>query len=313
MHTLQQTVADSVELKEEGVFSGQQIRLVLEPAPPGQGILFVREDLPGAPCIPLRPENILGTDGATVVSDGRHSVYLVEHLLSALHGLGIDNLIVRVWGPEIPLFDGSATVFVREILCRGIRVQPVPKRFVEVVQPFQVRNGVGIIRFRPADQFIIRVRIAFDHPLIGEQSLRLSINPLTYQRELASARTFGFKDDLLRRKEKGILRGGNLSNAIVLDEKGVLNGKLQRSDEFVRHKALDLVGDLFGSGWAFKGEVEAELSGHRLHIEALKNLLSAPGATRLSDGIPTRIFFFLPPCPQPAAKRGIDLGQSMVR
>ncbi|QJA06082.1 UDP-3-O-[3-hydroxymyristoyl] N-acetylglucosamine deacetylase [Thermosulfurimonas marina] len=295
MQRFQQTLAAPVELEEVGIFSGQKVRIVLEPAEAGEGVTFVLEGVSGAPRIPLRPEHVLGTEGATVLSDGYHSVYMVEHLLSALHGLGIDNVVVRVFGPEIPLFDGSAEVFVREILRQGLRLQPALKRYLEVLRPFEVRNGVGCLRFRPAPEFRLRVRIAFDHPLIGEQILQLTLNPLNYQKELAFARTFGFKEDLLRRKEKGLLRGGDLSNALVLDESRVLNGPLHRPDEFVRHKALDLVGDLFAAGIPFRGEVEAELSGHRLHIEALKNLLSAPGVARLSDGLAPVAFFFLAP------------------
>ncbi len=295
MQRFQQTLAARVDLEDEGVFSGQRVRVVLEPADTDTGVVFVREDLPGAPRIELRPENVLGTEGATVLSDGRHSVYMVEHLLSALHGLGIDNVVVRVWGPEIPLFDGSAEVFVREILSCGLRLQPALKRFVEIRRSFEVRNGVGRLLFRPAGELRVSVRIAFDHPLIGEQEITLRVDPVSYQREISFARTFGFKEDLLRRREKGLLKGGSLSNAIVLDEKDVLNGSLRRADEFVRHKALDLVGDLFVTGWPLKGEVRAELSGHKLHIEAVKSLLSAPEAVRFSDGLPAVALFFLTP------------------
>ncbi len=295
MQRFQQTLAAIVDLEGEGVFSGQRVRVVLEPAETDAGVVFVREDLPGAPRIALRPENVLGTEGATVLSDGRHSIYMVEHLLSALHGLGIDNVVIRVWGPEIPLFDGSAEIFVREILACGLKLQPAAKRFVEIIRSFEVRNGVGRILFRPAEGLTISVRIAFQHPLIGEQEISLRVNPISYQREIAFARTFGFKEDLLRRKEKGLLKGGSLANAIVLDEKGLLNGSLRVQDEFVRHKALDLLGDLFVTGWALKGEVRAELSGHKLHIEAVKNLLTAPEAVRFSDGLPAVALFFLTP------------------
>jgi len=293
MQRFQQTLAADVLLEGEGVFSGKRVKLRLEPAEVDSGVVFVREDLPGAPRIALRPENVLGTDGATVVSDGKNSVFLVEHLLSALHGLGIDNVVVRVWGPEIPLFDGSAEVFVREVLTCGLRLQPAAKRFVEVLRPFEVRNGVGRVLFGPADELRISVRISFPHPLIGEQEISLSVNPVSYQREVAFARTFGFKDDLLRRKAKGLLRGGSLENALVLDEEGVINGNLRVRDEFVRHKALDLLGDLFAAGWTLRAEVRAELSGHRLHIEAVKSLLSAPEVVRFSDGLPALALFFL--------------------
>ncbi len=296
MQRFQQTLADTVVLEGEGIFSGRDIRVVLEPAEAEKGIIFVREDLPGSPRIPLSPENVVGTDGATVLTDGCHEIYLVEHLLSALHGLGVDNLIVRVWGSEIPLLDGSAEPFVRKMLEKGFRLQPALKRMIEIQRPFEVLNGVGKIRFRPASELRIRVRIAFDHPLIGEQELNLTVTPLTYQKHLAFARTFGFKEDLLRRRKQGLLQGGSLKNAIVLDEKGLVNGEgLRVPDEFVRHKALDLLGDLFITGYPLRGEIEAFFAGHRLHVEAVKSLVSAPEVTRLSDGLPTVALFFVSP------------------
>ncbi len=292
----QKTIAGPISLEGEGIFSGQRIRLELHPLGADQGLLFERADLKGSPVIPLRPDTVLGTEGATILSDGQHQVYLIEHLLSALHGLGIDNLKIRVYGPEIPLFDGSAEVFVREILRIGLRLQPQPKRFLMVRRPFEVRNGVGRISFNPSSELKVSFRIYFDHPLIREQAFSLRVTPLTYQKEVAFARTFGFKNELLKRKEKGLLRGGSLKNAIVLDEKGILNGEgLRAPDEFVRHKVLDLIGDLYIAGLPFKGEIQAEFSGHKLHTEAVKSLLAAPEVTTLSDGFPPVALFFLAP------------------
>ena len=300
----QKTVAGPVIIEGTGIFSGRDIRVELWPAPTGAGIEFERSDLRGRPRIKLAPENVVGTDGATVLSDGRNDILMVEHLLSALHGLGIDNLLVRVYGPEIPLLDGSAEPFVREILRVGLKLQPKTKRYLEILRPFEVKNGVGRVVFKPASELRLSFRIRFDHPLIGDQRFGLRVTPITYQKEVAFARTFGFKEDLLRRREKGLLKGGSLKNAIVLDEKGVLNGEgLRVGDEFVRHKVLDLLGDLYVTGLSFKGEISAEFSGHRLHIEAVKSLLSAPGITRLSDGLPPIALFFLAKAPPLARPR----------
>lgn len=294
----QKTVAGPVILEGVGVFSGKNIRVELWPAQVDAGIVFERSDLKGRPRIKLCPENVVGTEGATVLSDGKNDIFMVEHLLSALHGLGIDNVFVRVYGAELPLLDGSAELYVREIMRVGLKLQPKRKRYIEILRPFEVRNGVGRVTFKPASELRLSFHIHFDHPLIRDQKLSLRITPLTYQKELAFARTFGFKEELLRRKERGLLKGGSLQNAIVLDEKGLLNGDgLRTEDEFVRHKALDLLGDLYITGITFKGEISAEFSGHKLHIEAVKSLLAAPEITRLSDGLPPVALFFFSKAP----------------
>jgi UDP-3-O-[3-hydroxymyristoyl] N-acetylglucosamine deacetylase len=286
----QRTLGDRVVLEGEGIFSGKNIKVEIEPAEEDTGILFIREDLPEKPVIPLEVENIIGLDGATAVTNGEHFVYLVEHLLSAFHGLQIDNAVVRVYGEELPLLDGSAYPWVRKIQEVGYKFMLTPKKKFYLKKSFQYQNGNGKISFKPSNTLKIKASIYFKHPLIGHQSLELEINPRVYIHEISFARTFGFKDILFERKSKGIIKGGSLSNAIILDEEKVLNPEgLRTPDEFVRHKILDIVGDIFALGKSLIAEIEAECSNHRLHVEALKSLYK----TGLLEEVEERALTFL--------------------
>ncbi len=272
----QRTLAGKVVLEGEGIFSGKNIRVEIEPAEENRGINFIRADLLEKPVIPLNIENIIGLEGSTAITDGKHFIYLVEHLLSALHGLQIDNATIYVYGEEIPLFDGSAYPWVRKIQEVGYKFLLTPKKKLYLRKNFQYQNGVSKISFKPSNTLKIKASIFFEHSLIGEQSLEIEITPRSYINEVAFARTFGFKDILFERKNKGIIKGGSLSNAIILDKDRVLNPEgLRTQDEFVRHKILDIVGDLFTLGNPLVAEVEAIYSNHRVHIEALKSLYKA--------------------------------------
>ncbi len=291
MKRYQHTLACPVEIEDEGVITGKHIRVVLEPAPADSGIVFVREDV--GVRIPLCPENVLATEGFTLLTDGRYEVYMIEHLLSALHGLGVDNLVVRIWGEEVPLLDGSAEPFVKRMLQTGFRLQNSVKRFLKVKRPVEISNGRGRIRFRPSDTFKVSARIRFDHPMIGDQSISVVINPLSYQKDVAFARTFGFKDKILELKKAGRFKGGGLHNALILDENGLLNsGSLRAEREFVRHKVLDIIGDLFVTGYSFCGEVEAEFSNHKLHIEAVKRLIQEDFVAGCPQNLPVSAMFY---------------------
>ncbi len=289
----QRTLADKFFLDDIGIFSGKQIKVEVEPAEENTGIVFIREDLPSKPVIPLKIQNVIGLDGATAVTDGEHFIYLVEHLLSALHGLQIDNAIIRVYGEEIPLLDGSAFPWVKKIKETGYRFLFAPRKKIRIKRHFSYQNGTGKIIFKPADTLKIKAHINFNHPLIGEQSFELEVTPRTYFNEISFARTFGFKDVLFERKKKGILKGGDLSNAIVLDEKTVLNQDgLRTQDEFVRHKVLDIIGDMFTLGTPFVAEIEAYFSHHKLHVEALRSMFNANLLEETEDRALT--FFIIP-------------------
>jgi UDP-3-O-[3-hydroxymyristoyl] N-acetylglucosamine deacetylase len=267
------TVGKEVVLEGVGVFSGKDVRVEIHPRHEGDGILFERVDLSPKVVIPLKVENVIGLDGATAITDGEHTILLIEHLLSALHGLGIDAAYIKVYGEEIPLFDGSALPYVQALRHAGYTILPRLKKKFYLRKDFEMQNGNGFIRFRRSLTTTISAKISFPHPLIGEQSFSLALTPTNYLKEVCFARTFGFKSLLEERRKKGILKGGDLTNAIVLDEKEVLNPEgLRTEDEFVRHKVLDLVGDLFVLGRPLVAEVYAELSSHKLHVEALRTL-----------------------------------------
>jgi len=267
------TVGKEVVLEGVGVFSGKDVRVEIHPRYEGDGIIFERADLSSKVIIPLKVENVIGLDGATAITDGEHTILLIEHLLSALHGLGIDSAYIKVYGEEIPLFDGSALPYVQVLRHAGYTILPRLKKKFYLRKDFEMQNGNGFIRFRRSLATTISAKISFPHSLIGEQSFSLVLTPTNYLKEVCFARTFGFKSLLEERRKKGILKGGDLTNAIVLDEKEVLNPEgLRTEDEFVRHKVLDLVGDLFVLGRPLVAEVYAELSSHKLHVEALRTL-----------------------------------------
>lgn len=272
----QRTLGNKVVIEGEGIFSGKNVRVELEPCKEDKGIIFIREDLPYKPIIPLSIEKVIGLEGATALTDGEHFIFLIEHLLSALHALQIDNLIVRVFGEEIPLLDGSAYPWVRKIQEVGYKFLLVPRKKYRIKKKFTYENGESKIIFKPSNTLKIKAEINFNHPLIGFQAFEIEVDSWNYIKEISFARTFGFKEILTERKNKGILKGGSLSNALILDSTTVLNPEgLRTKDEFVRHKVLDLIGDLFSGGKAFVGEITAIFSNHRLHINAMKTLFSS--------------------------------------
>ncbi len=268
----QRTVAERIEVKGEGIFTGKEILVEIFPAEEN------RADLKRRPKIKVEPDTIIGLEGATAVTDGTHIVYLVEHLLSAFHAMGIDNAEVRVHGEEIPIFDGSAYKWVRAIQEVGYKFCFTPKKFYRLKDEFLFKNGKGFIHFKPSDRLFVKAEILFNHPLIGHQTFEIEVTPRNYINEVCFARTFAFKDFIQEKIKQGALKGGSLENAIVLDEKGIINPDgLRCSDEFVRHKVLDVIGDLYALGIPLQAEVHACCSGHRLHIEALKTLYKEGG------------------------------------
>ncbi|MFN4196666.1 MAG: UDP-3-O-acyl-N-acetylglucosamine deacetylase [Caldimicrobium sp.] len=272
----QRTIGDVIHFEGEGIFSGKEIRVELYPLEENSGIVFERADLPYSPQIKLSLDKVYGLDGVVLISDGKNEILLIEHLLSLLHGLGIDNCLIKVYGGEIPLLDGSNCLLLRKVQEKGYRVLPALKKKLYLKKPFEMENGKGNIKFLPSSNLKIKAKIKFDHPVIGEQEYEFNYSTINYIKEISFARTFGFIDILQERKRKGILKGGSFSNAIIIDGEKVLNAEgLRAPDEFVRHKVLDLMGDLFATGMTLLAEVEACCSGHKLHIEALKALVQA--------------------------------------
>ena len=220
-----------------GLHTGKPVRLRLKPAPAEHGIRFLRRDV--GVTIPARLENLARLDHATTLSAEGVSIETVEHLLSALHGLGVDDALVEVDGPEVPILDGSAAPFVILIHEAGLRPLQTPRQYLKVLAPVEVVRGAKSARVLPADQLRISYAIGFDHPLLRHQALSLRITPETYAEAIAPARTFGFLRDVEALRKSGLALGGSLENAGVIGESGVLNNKLRFEDEFVRHKLLE--------------------------------------------------------------------------
>ena len=253
-----------------GLHSGKSVRLELRPAPAESGIRFVRTDV-GVE-IPARVENLARLDHATSLSHAGVSIDTVEHLLSALGALGVDDVSVHVDGPELPILDGSAAPFVILIHEAGLKPLSAPRRYLKVLKPVEVVRGNKWVRLTPSDHLRVSYAIGFDHPLLRHQELSLRVSAETFVDELASARTFGFLHEVEMLRKSGLALGGSLENAVVIGESGVLN-KLRYEDEFVRHKVLDLIGDMTLLGHPLIAHVEAHRAGHALHTAAAARLL----------------------------------------
>jgi len=264
------TLKRSVGCTGIGLHSGKSVRLELRPAPAEHGIRFVRTDV-GVE-IPASLENLARLDHATSLSHGGVSVDTVEHLLSALGALGVDDVAVHVDGPELPILDGSAAPFVILIHEAGLRPLSAPRRYLKVLKPVELVRGSKWIRLTPADHLRVSYEIGFDHPLLRHQELSVRVAPETFVEEIAAARTFGFLHEVEMLRRAGLALGGSLENAVVIGESGVLN-KLRFEDEFVRHKILDLIGDMTLLGHPLIGHVEAHRAGHALHTAAARELL----------------------------------------
>jgi UDP-3-O-[3-hydroxymyristoyl] N-acetylglucosamine deacetylase len=249
------------------------------PAPAGHGIQFFRTDVGVA--IPARLANLARLDHATTLSAEGVSIETVEHLLSALQGLGVDDVRVEVDGPEVPILDGSAAPFVILIHEVGLRPLPAPREYLKVLAPVEVVHGAKSARLLPSDQLRISYTIGFDHPLLRHQAVTLRITPVAYAEEVAPARTFGFLRDVEALRRSGLALGGSLENAVVIGESGVLNNKLRYEDEFVRHKVLDAIGDLALLGHPLIAHLEANKAGHALHAALAQKLLDTPAAWSL--------------------------------
>jgi UDP-3-O-[3-hydroxymyristoyl] N-acetylglucosamine deacetylase len=262
-----------------GLHSGRPVRLTLKPAPAGHGLRFVRTDV-GVE-IPASLAWLSRQDHATTLSRDGVSVETVEHLLAALFGLGVDDAIIEVSGPEIPILDGSAAPFVILIHEAGTRPHNEPREYLKVMKPVEVVRGNKVARLLPAEHFEVSYTIGFDHPLLRHQSRTERITTETFVEELAPARTFGFLRDVEAMRRAGLALGGSLENAVVVGESGVLNNALRFEDEFVRHKVLDAVGDLALLGYPLLGRLEAVKAGHALHAAVAQKLLATEDAFAL--------------------------------
>ncbi|MGH8085528.1 MAG: UDP-3-O-acyl-N-acetylglucosamine deacetylase [Lysobacter sp.] len=277
----QRTLKNVIRATGVGLHSGEKVFLTLRPAPVDAGILFRRVDLDPVVEIPARAELVTETVLCTGLSQGAGKVMTVEHLLSALAGLGIDNCYIDLSAPEVPIMDGSAGPFVFLLQSAGVAEQEAPKRFIRIKHPVEVRDGDKLARFEPYDGFRLGFTVVFDHPAIPETQSRAEVEFSTanYIKEVSRARTFGFMHDLEYMRERNLGLGGSMDNAIVLDEFRVLNEDgLRYADEFVRHKILDAVGDLYLAGHAIIGAYEGHKSGHALNNKLVRALLAEQSA-----------------------------------
>jgi len=273
----QRTLKNSIRAQGVGLHTGQKVLMTLRPAAPDTGIVFRRTDM-DPPCdIPARAENVGDTQLGTTLINGNGRVSTVEHLLSAFAGLGIDNAHVEVSAPEVPIMDGSAGPFVFLLQSAGFEDQRKPKKFVRIMQRVRVEDGDKWAEFRPFDGFKVNFEIEFNHPLFKRRSQKASMDFSTtsFLKEVSRARTFGFMRDLEMMRARNLALGGNLDNAIVLDDFRVLNEDgLRYEDEFVKHKILDAIGDLYLLGHSLIGEFSGHKSGHKLNNQLLRKLIA---------------------------------------
>jgi len=273
----QRTLRTSIRASGVGLHSGTQVMMTVHPAPPDRGIVFRRTDLSQPVDIPARAENVGATQLGTVLSQGDTRVSTIEHLMSAFAGLGIDNAVVDLSAAEVPIMDGSAGPFVFLLQSAGLEEQKPAKRFIRILRRVEVSDGDKWARFDPFDGFRVNFEIEFDHPIFQRSSSKASMDfsSITYLKEVSRARTFGFMRDLETLRQHNLALGGNLENAIVLDDSKVLNEDgLRYEDEFVRHKILDAIGDLYLLGRGIIGEFSGFKSGHGLNNRLLRTLLA---------------------------------------
>ena len=277
----QRTLKNVIRATGVGLHSGEKVYLTLRPAPVDAGIVFRRVDLDPVVEIPACANLVTETMLCTGLSHECGKVMTVEHLMSALAGLGIDNAYVELSAAEVPIMDGSSGPFVFLLQSAGIAEQEAPKRFMRIRETVEVREGDKVARFEPHDGFRIGFTVEFDHPAIPASRSRAEVefSTTSYVREVSRARTFGFMRDLEFMRERNLGLGGSMDNAIVLDEFRVLNEDgLRYADEFVRHKILDAVGDLYLAGRPIIGAFEGFKSGHALNNKLVRALLAQPAA-----------------------------------
>ncbi|MFT7387898.1 MAG: UDP-3-O-[3-hydroxymyristoyl] N-acetylglucosamine deacetylase [Candidatus Endobugula sp.] len=277
----QRTLKNEIQATGVGLHTGDKVYLCLKPAPEDHGIVFRRVDLNPVVDIPAKAENVGDTTLSTSLVRGDVKVSTVEHLLSAMAGMGIDNAIVEVSAPEVPIMDGSAGPFVFLIQSAGILEQTAPKKFIRIKKEVSVKDGDKTACFLPFDGFKVSFSIDFDHPAFHGRALSASVDfsSTSFVKEVSRARTFGFMHEIEYLRSQGLAKGGSMDNAIVVDDFRVLNEDgLRYEDEFVKHKVLDAIGDLYLLGNSLIGEFRAHKSGHALNNKSLRELISQSDA-----------------------------------
>jgi UDP-3-O-[3-hydroxymyristoyl] N-acetylglucosamine deacetylase len=278
----QRTLKSLVSATGVGLHTGRKVRLALRPAQPDTGVVFRRVDLAGAPELPARVDLVGESRLCSALVRGEVKVYTIEHLMSALCGLGVDNAYVDLDGPEVPIMDGSAAPFVLLLQQAGIEEQGAAKRFLRVRKRVEAKDGDKWAALEPHEGFKLSFSIAYKHPIIVKSNTEMTVDFATtsYLKEVARARTYGFVRDVEDLRESGLALGGGLENAVVLDESRVLNAEgLRFADEFIRHKILDAIGDLYLAGRPLLAAFSAHKSGHDLNNRLLRELAADASAT----------------------------------
>ena len=272
----QRTLRDSVSCTGIGLHSGEKVKMTIKPAPPDTGIRFIRKDLPGRRVIKAHFGRVINTTMCTIIGNNGNHVSTIEHLMAAFFGFGIDNAIVEIDGPEVPIMDGSAAPFIFLLKSTGVKEQKKSKEFILIKKTFNIREGNRSITIKPSRELKISFTIDFHHPLISNQEYNFSFSGRGFMDEISRARTFGFLKDIETLRDAGLAKGGSLDNAIVIDDFRVINEDgLRYSNEFVRHKILDFLGDIAVMGSPIIGHFIINKSGHSLNHAMLKKLSSS--------------------------------------
>jgi len=277
---MQTTLIRSVRVSGVGLHTGYDVTLELKPAPADTGVVFRRVDLRDFE-IPALRKHVSRVVLATTLMRNGVMLSTVEHVLSALYGLAVDNVYIDIDSLEVPILDGSSQPFVEMVREAGVLRLAEERTFLRVEKPLTVSDGEKFIRVEPADGFHITYRIDFEHPAIRRQEVDLHLTPATYLQEIAFARTFGFLKEVEQLRRSNLIRGGSLENAVVLSEDGIVNGELRAPDEFVRHKVLDLIGDISLCGYPLLGHLVAFKAGHALHTSLATELVRNSSVCRL--------------------------------
>ncbi len=280
----QRTLARPATCRGIGLHTGHDTTMTFQPAPPDTGLVFRRVDLPDAPCVPADVAHVTGTDRGTTLAVGDTAIHTVEHVLAALYAMEIDNCVVDLDAPEPPVLDGSSVGFGQALAAAGAVEQDATRAEYVVTEPIALSLGDVTISVLPADELRLSYTIAYGHPVLGSQFGSLVISPDTFLQEIAPARTFCFLSDVEALKASGLIRGGSLENAVVIGEDTVLNEELRFADEFVRHKMLDLLGDLALFGPRLRGHVTATKAGHGAHVAFLRHLRERTGVVAGPNG-----------------------------
>jgi UDP-3-O-[3-hydroxymyristoyl] N-acetylglucosamine deacetylase len=282
----QHTVAAEVSCIGVSLHSGDMVNMVIRPAAANTGIVFVRKDIAQHNLVPATFDAVVETTlGTTIANKHGVTVSTIEHLMAAIWGAGIDNARIELDGSEVPIMDGSSEPFTFLLECAGRVQQRASRRVIEVLKEVRVEEGKSVAVLSPAEDFVLEVEIAFNHNLIGSQKARYDFAETTFKQSLARARTFGFERDVEKMRSMGLALGGSLHNAIVVGEDEILNeGGLRYADEFVRHKALDCVGDYFLAGAMIKGEVATSRPGHGINNKLLRALFADASNYRMVGG-----------------------------